>query len=110
MLFGQPSLVVPVDVEQGQQGEEEGFEHGGIRSPGPEGEEQVPELGRHLREGEGGGAGGVEDQGEGFEEVGDEEGRGVRGIFAAGDRMVLASVWALPEAGIKPGVAWLSLL
>lgn len=61
MLFRQPSLVVLVDVEQSQESEEEGFEHGGIGGPGSEGEEEAPEFGCHLWEGESGGAGCVED-------------------------------------------------
>lgn len=73
-----------VDVEEGQEAEQNRFEHGWVRGGGgTEGEEQGPEIGGELREGERVGAGGVEEDGERFEEEREEGGGGVGGACSA---------------------------
>ena len=70
-------MVVLVDVQDGQAAEQNRFEHGWVRGRGSEREQQRPEIRRQLGERERAGPGGVKEEGERFDEEGEERRGGV---------------------------------
>ena len=56
VFFRHASLIGCVDVEQGEEAEEDGFQDGDITRTRPEGKQQRPEVGGEGRKREGGGS------------------------------------------------------
>lgn len=96
-------MVALVDVEDGQEAEQEGFEHGRVVRRGGRGserQEQGPEIRRQLGQRERARSGGVEEQGECFEEEREQRRGCVWETCSAADLGLEGGLWGGNEKGM----------